>query len=298
MSAVHYSALWSEHDDRKAPGKSISRTVATKKEESKGGPSLKSLVCLKQVPDTETQIKVNADGTGIVTEGIKYVINPYDEFSVEEALRLKEKFKEGEVVILSIGPDRATEAIRTALAMGADRGIHVNDEALNQADPFVSAQTLAAAAAQVEYDIIFCGHRAIDDDFAASGAMLAEFLKLPQVTLVTKVEVSDDKKTAILERDVEGGKEIVEVPLPCVVTSQKGLNEPRYASLPGIMKAKKKPIDKKTAADLGVSPAPKLQSKNYSMPPERQAGKKFEGLEPAEAAKLVVQALRNEAKVI
>ena len=259
---------------------------------------MKSLVCLKQVPDTETQIKVNADGTGIVTDGIKYVINPYDEFSVEEALRLKEKFKEGEVVILTIGPDRSTEAIRTALAMGADRGVHVNDEALNQADPSVSAQALAAVASQMEYNIIFCGHRAIDDDFAGTGAMLAEFLKLPQITLVTKVEVSDDKKTAVLERDVEGGKEIVEVALPCVVTSQKGLNEPRYASLPGIMKAKKKPIDQKKASDLGVSADPKLQSKNYSMPPERQAGKKLEGLEPAEAAKMVVQALRNEAKVI
>ena len=126
---------------------------------------MNSLVCLKQVPDTETQIKVNAEGTGIVTEGIKYIINPYDEFSVEEALRLKEKFKAGEVVILSIGPARATEAVRTALAMGADRGIHINDESLNQADPYTVAQALAAAAAGVQYDVIFCGHRAIDDDF-------------------------------------------------------------------------------------------------------------------------------------
>jgi len=259
---------------------------------------VKSLVCLKQVPDTETQIKVNPQGTGIVTDGIKYVINPYDEFSVEEALRLKEKFKAGEVVILSIGPDRGTEAIRTALAMGADRGIHVNDAQLNEADPYVIAQALAAAASKVEYDIIFCGHRAIDDDFGEAGAMLAEMLNLPQVTLVTKVEVSDDKKSATLEREVEGGKEIVEVSLPCVITSQKGLNEPRYASLPGIMKAKKKPIDKKTAADLGINPEPKLVAQNFSMPPERQAGKKYEGLEPAEAAKTVVTALRAEAKVI
>lgn len=259
---------------------------------------MKSLVCLKQVPDTETQIKVNSDGTGIVTDGIKYVINPYDEFSVEEGLRLKEKFKAGEVVILTIGPDRVTEAIRTALAMGADKGIHVNDAAVNEADPYVIAQTLAAAASQTEYDVIFCGHRAIDDDFGESGAMLAELLQLPQVTLVTKVEVAPDKKTATVERDVEGGKEVLEVPLPCVLTSQKGLNEPRYASLPGIMKAKKKPIDKKSAADLGVTPEPKLQAKNFSMPPERQAGKKYEDLEPAEAAKTVVTALRAEAKVI
>jgi len=259
---------------------------------------VKSLVCLKQVPDTETQIKVNPDGTGIVTDGIKYIINPYDEFSVEEGLKLKEKFKAGEVVILSVGPDRATEAIRTALAMGADRGIHINDESLNQGDPYVIAEALAAAAKQVEYDIIFCGHRAIDDDFSEAGAMLAELLQLPQVTLVTKVEVSEDKKTAIVERDVEGGKETVEVPLPCVLTSQKGLNEPRYASLPGIMKAKKKPIDPKTAADLGIGAEARLQARNFTMPPERQAGKKYENMEPAEVAKVVVQALRNEAKVI
>lgn len=259
---------------------------------------MKSLVCLKQVPDTETQIKVNPEGTGIVTEGIKYIINPYDEFSVEEALRQKEKFKEGEVVILGLGPDRITEAIRTALAMGADRGVQVADESLTKADPCVVAQALAAAAKTTEYDVIFCGHRAIDDDFAAAGAMLAEFLQIPQVTLVTKVEVAADKKSAVVERDIEGGKETVEVPLPCVLTAQKGLNEPRYASLPGIMKAKKKPIDKKSLADLGINLEPKLESRSYSMPPERQAGKKFEGMEPDEAAKTVVQALRNEAKVI
>ncbi len=259
---------------------------------------MKSLVCLKQVPDTETQIKVNPEGTGIVTEGIKYIINPYDEFGVEEALRLKEKFKEGEVVILSLGPDRITEAIRTALAMGADRGVHVADQSLAQADPCVVAQTLATAAKSLEYDLIFCGHRAIDDDFAAAGAMLAEFLQIPQVTLVTKIEVAADKKSAVVERDIEGGKETVEVPLPCVVTCQKGLNEPRYASLPGIMKAKKKPIDKKSLADLGINAEPKLESRSYSMPPERKAGKKFEEMEPDQAAKLVVQALRVEAKVI
>jgi electron transfer flavoprotein beta subunit len=259
---------------------------------------VKSLVCMKQVPDTETLIQVNPAGTGIVTEGIKYIINPYDEFSVEEALRLKEKFKAGEVLVLCVGPDRATEAIRTALAMGADKGVHVNDPSLEGADPFVIAQTLAAAAGKYECDIIFCGHRAIDDDFGAAGAMLAELLGLPQVTLVTKIEVAADKKTAIMERDVEGGKETVEVPLPCVVSSQKGLNEPRYASLPGIMKAKKKPIDVKKLADLGLTVEAKLQTREYSMPPVRTAGKTFEGLEPAEAAKLVAQALRNEAKVI
>ena len=259
---------------------------------------MKSIVCLKQVPDTETQIKVNSDANGIVTEGIKYIINPYDEFSVEEALKLKEKFKGGEVIILSIGPDRATEAIRTALAMGADKGIHINDEALNTADPYNTAKALAAVISGLEYDVIFCGQRAIDDDFSDVGPMLAELLQLPQANFVTKVDVADDKTSASIEKDVEGGKETVESPLPCVITSQKGLNEPRYASLPGIMKAKKKPIDKKAAADLGIDIEPTLASGEYSMPAERQAGKKYEGLEPAEAAKTVVQALRNEAKVI
>ena len=259
---------------------------------------MRSIVCLKQVPDTETQIKVNAEANGISTEGVKYIINPYDEFSVEEALKLKEKFKEGEVTILSIGPDRATEAIRTALAMGADKGIHISDDALNEADPYSIAQALAAAISELEYDVIFCGQRAIDDDFSEAGQMLAELLQLPQVTLVTKVDVSDDKSSATIERDVEGGKETVESALPCVLTSQKGLNEPRYASLPGIMKAKKKPIAKKTAADIGVDVDLKLTSREYSMPAERQAGKVYEGLEPAESAKTVVQALRNEAKII
>ncbi len=259
---------------------------------------MKSLVCLKQVPDTETQIKVNADGTGIVTDGIKYVINPYDEFSVEEALRLKTNFKAGDVTIITVGPDRATDSIRTALAMGADKGIHINDEQVNNADSFVVAQALSAAIQPLEYDVIFCGQRGIDDDFSAVGAMLAEMLNLPQVTLVTKVEVAPDKKSATVERDVEGGKESVEVPLPCVLTSQKGLNEPRYASLPGIMKAKKKPIDKKTAADLGLSAERKVKALSFSMPAERIAGKKFQDMEAAEAARIVVASLRNEAKVI
>ncbi len=259
---------------------------------------MKSLVCLKQVPDTETQIKVTADGSGIVTDGIKYVINPYDEFSVEEALRIKEKMKAGDVTIVGLGPDRVVEAMRTALAMGADKGVHVSDEALNQADPFCIAQTLAAVAKLSEFDIIFCGHRAIDDDLGETGSILAELLQIPQVTLVTKVEVSADKKSVTCERDVEGGKEVVESPLPCVVTSQKGLNEPRYASLPGIMKAKKKPVDKKSLGDLGLSLEPKLKCANFTMPPERKAGQKFEGMEPADVAKTVVGLLRSEAKVI
>lgn len=259
---------------------------------------MKSLVCLKQVPDTETQIKVAADGSGIVTDGIKYVINPYDEFSVEEALRIKEKFKAGDVTIIGLGPDRVVEAIRTALAMGADKGVQVSDDGLNQADPYCIAQTLAAVAKQVEFDIIFCGHRAIDDDLGETGAILAELLQIPQITLVTKIEVSADKKSVVCERDVEGGKGVVESPLPCVVTSQKGLNEPRYASLPGIMKAKKKPVDKKSLADLGVTLEPKLKCANFTMPPERKAGQKFEGMEPADVAKTVAGLLRTEAKVI
>ena len=207
-------------------------------------------------------------------------------------------FRSGDVTILGLGPDRVVEAIRTALAMGADKGIHVSDDALLQADPYCVAEVLAAVAKQTEFDIIFCGHRAIDDDLGETGAILAELLQIPQVTLVTKIEVAADKKSVTCERDVEGGKEVVESPLPCVVTSQKGLNEPRYASLPGIMKAKKKPVDKKSLGDLGVTIEAKLKCANFTMPPERKAGQKFEGMEPADVAKTVVGLLRTEAKVI
>ena len=210
------------------------------------------IACVKQVPDTEAQIKVKADGSGIEEGQIKWVMNPYDEYGVEEALKLKEK-NGGEVTVVSLGPARAMETIRTALAMGADKGVHICDPAFDNADAFVVGNALAAVIKTLPHDIIFCGQRAIDDDAGQVGAMIAEALNLPQLTLVTKVDFAGTSVKVI--RPIEGAQLLIETALPCVVTAQKGLNEPRYASLPGIMKAKKKPVDVKNACLLYTSDA-------------------------------------------
>lgn len=251
------------------------------------------IACVKQVPDTEAQIKVKADGSGIEEAGIKWVMNPYDEFGVEEALRLKEK-SGGTVTVVSVGPARAMETIRTALAMGAEKGVHITD--LDNADAFATASALAAAIKEIPFDIVFCGQRAIDDDSAQVGSILAELLGVPQVTIVTKLEVADNKIKAV--KPIEGAQLLIEAAVPCVVTAQKGLNEPRYASLPGIMKAKKKPVDVKKAADYGISSDFKAKVAKMMPPPSRPPGKIIQGDDPAVKAAELVKLLREEAKVI
>ncbi len=253
------------------------------------------VACVKQVPDTETLIKVKPDGSGIDETGIKWVMNPYDEYGVEEALKLKEKFG-GDVTIVSLGPARALETVRTALAMGADKAIHINDPAFEGADAYNIAAALAAAIKGIPYDIIFCGQRAIDDDAGQVGSVLAEFLSIPQITIVTKVDVEGASIKVV--RPIEGAQLLIESSLPCVVTTQKGLNEPRYASLPGIMKAKKKPVDVKDAAGLGITVAPKAKIAKTLPPPARPPGKIICGEEPAEKARELAKLLREEAKVI
>jgi electron transfer flavoprotein beta subunit len=253
------------------------------------------VACVKQVPDTEAQIKVKPDGSGIEEGGIKWVMNPYDEFGVEEALRLKEK-NGGDVTIVSIGPQRAMETIRTALAMGADKGIHICDPVFDGADAFATASALTAAIKGIPYDIIFCGQRAIDDDSGQVSAILAELLGIPQVTVVTKLEFAGGAVKVI--RPIEGAQLLIECPLPCVVSAQKGLNEPRYASLPGIMKAKKKPVDVKDAAALGVTVAANAKVARFVPPPARAAGKIICGDDPAVKAAELARLLREEAKVI
>jgi len=253
------------------------------------------IACVKQVPDTETQIRVKPDGSGIDDTGIKWVMNPYDEFGVEEGLRLKEKLG-GEMTIVSLGPARALESIRTALAMGADKGIHINDPAFDGADAYATATALAAAIKNIPYDIIFCGQRAIDDDSGQVGAILAELLNIPQVTVVTKIDV--DGNSAKIIRPIEGAQLLIETSLPAVVTAQKGLNEPRYASLPGIMKAKKKPVEVRDAASLGVTVDVKARVVKTLPPPARAPGKIICGDDPAAKAKELARLLREEAKVI
>jgi electron transfer flavoprotein beta subunit len=261
------------------------------------------IVCLKQVPDTETQIKIAPDGKSIVTDDIKWVMNPYDEFGVEEALRLKEKFG-GEVTVVGLGPKRVTESIRTALAMGADKGILISDDALAGSDSLGTAKALAAVIKDLEYDIIFTGQRGIDDDMGVVGASVAELLGIPQLSLILKVEVAEDGQSVKVQRPVEGQNLVLESSLPALITAQKGLNEPRYASLPGIMKAKKKPLEEKTLADLGMDPsqvgqgARKQKIIALSSPPERAAGKIIAGETPQEKAAELTRLLHEEAKVI
>lgn len=261
------------------------------------------IVCLKQVPDTESQIKISSDGKSIVTDDIKWVMNPYDEFCVEEALQLKTKFG-GEVTVVGLGPKRVTETIRTALAMGADKGILVNDDAMEGSDSIATAKALAAAIKDLEYDLIFTGQRGIDDDSGTVGAAVAEFLGIPQLSLIIDVDVAEDGKTVKVTRPVEGQALIIESSLPALITAQKGLNEPRYASLPGIMKAKKKPLDEKSLADLGIDAsecgeaARKVKIIEITPPPERQGGKIIDGETPQEKAAELAKMLHEEAKVV
>ncbi|MEI7590750.1 MAG: electron transfer flavoprotein subunit beta/FixA family protein [Deltaproteobacteria bacterium] len=254
------------------------------------------VACVKQVPDTEAQIKVKADGTGIEEGGIKWVMNPYDEYGVEEALKLKEKLG-GEVTVISVGPARVMETIRTALAMGADKGIQIDDPAINDADAYTVASAIVAAIKTIPYDIVFCGQRAIDGDAGQVGSIVAGLLGIPQATMTTKLEVSGTVAKAT--RPIEGAQIVIEASLPCVVTATKGLNEPRYASLPGIMKAKKKPVDIKTGADLGVSASGKAKVAKFIPPPARAAGKIISADDTPEGkAAELAKSLREEAKVI
>ena len=262
---------------------------------------MKIIVILKQVPDTETKIKVKGDGSGIETDGIKYVISPYDEYAIEEALKLKEKVGDSTVTVACAGPDRVLESIRTALAMGADDAIHINDAALEGADSLGVAKALAKGIQEHGFDIIFGGKQGIDLDQSQTPSALAEILDIPQVSVIAKFEIADDKSNATVTRRIEGGEEIIETSLPALFTCEKGLNEPRYASLPGIMKAKKKPVKQADLGALGLDASEvgsHLKVHKWLPIPERQAGKVLEGMETADAVKELVRLLREEAKVI
>jgi electron transfer flavoprotein beta subunit len=238
-----------------------------------------------------------------MTDDIKWVMNPYDEFGVEEALRLKEKFG-GEVTVVGLGPKRVTESIRTALAMGADKAILISDDALDGSDFLATAKALAAAIKDLDYGLIFTGQRGVDDDSGIVGAALAEFLGIPQLSVIQKVEVADDGKSMKVHRPVEGETLVIESSLPALITAQKGLNEPRYASLPGIMKAKKKPLEEKSLSDLGLDAsefgesAAKTKILEMTPPPAREAGKIVEGETPQEKAAELARLLHEEAKII
>ena len=247
------------------------------------------VVCIKQVPDTETRVKVAADGKSLDPAGVTLILNPYDEFAVEQALRVKEQLGTGEVVAISLGGASVQTTLRTALATGADRAIHLLSDVVVP-DALAVAQALADAIRPLDAGIVWLGKQAVDDDGAQVGPMLATLLDRPCVSVVAKFELNGSQ--AKVEREIEGGREIVDVPLPCVLTTDKGLNEPRYASLKGIMAAKKKPLEQR-AVDLGVA---HLERVAFELPPPRAAGR-IVG-EGVDAIPELLRVLREEAKVL
>jgi electron transfer flavoprotein beta subunit len=260
---------------------------------------MKIVVCVKQVPDTETRVKIDASGRAVSEADVaNWIVSPYDEFAIEEALRIKEA-KGGEVVAVTVGPERAQAALRTALAMGADSAVHVKDAALDATDTLGTARALAAAVKTLApFDLVLCGQQGVGGDNSQIPGMLAELLDLPQVTVAVKIGVGDG--TATVDREIEGGRETWQTPLPAVVSAQKGLNEPRYASLKGIMAAKKKPIQVLDLAGLGLDAAavvPKVTVTAMALPPARPAVRMIEG-DPATQAKELIRLLHEEARVI
>jgi electron transfer flavoprotein beta subunit len=249
---------------------------------------MKVLVAVKRVVDYNVKIRVKADKTGVETANVKMSMNPFDEIAVEEAVRLKEAGTVTEIVAVSMGPQQCQETLRTALAMGADRGIHVLSE--TELQPLAVAKLLKAIIAKEQPQLVILGKQAIDDDSNQTGQMVAALLNWPQATFASKITLSDG--AAEVTREIDGGLETVALKLPAVVTTDLRLNEPRYASLPNIMKAKKKPIDPASPADLGVDVTPRLTVLKVEEPAKRQGGVKV-----ASVAELVDK-LRNEAKVI
>jgi len=249
---------------------------------------MKLLVPVKRVVDYNVKVRVKADGSGVETAGVKMSMNPFDEIAIEEAVRLKEKGVATEIVVVSMGVAQCQETIRTALAMGADRGILVETDV--ELQPLAVAKLLRALVAKEQPGLILMGKQAIDDDMNATGQMLAALLGWPQGTFASRISIEGEKLT--VTREIDGGLETLELNLPCIVTTDLRLNEPRYASLPNIMKARKKPIETIKPADLGVDPAPRLKLVKVMEPPKRVAGQKV-----GSVAELV-QKLRTEAKVI
>jgi electron transfer flavoprotein beta subunit len=256
---------------------------------------MKILVCLKQVPHQDARLDVSADGTWITEDNIKFEINTYDTYALEEALRTKDA-GEAEVVVVSVGPDRVTQALRTALGMGADRAVHVKDPAVDGSDALGLAKVLAAVAKEEAPDLILMGMMSDDGNFAAVGPMLAELHGVPHATAVVKCEKKNGAYE--VERELEGGAlEVYELPAPCLLGVQTGINQVRYASLKGIMAAKKKPFDVKTAADLGVGDqvgagGAKMSIEKIYVPPKGEGADMIEG-SPDDVAQALIGKIRE-----
>ncbi|MEZ4813952.1 MAG: electron transfer flavoprotein subunit beta/FixA family protein [Bdellovibrionota bacterium] len=258
---------------------------------------MKIAVLVKQTPDTETKAKVSAAGLDLT--GVKFILNPYDEFAVEEAIKTRDATK-GTATVISVGPDRVIDAERTALAMGCDDGIHikVSEEEYKNCDSFVVSKALSEVIKQKGFQLVLCGKQAIDDDALAVPQMVAELLGWARATVVTKIEDISGAKVKVRRAADGGAEEVMELTAPVLIAANKGLNTPRYASLPGIMKAKQKKVEVVPLESLGLGAKDsKIEATHFELPPEKAAGKIFNGT-PEELAKQIVDALRNEAKVI
>lgn len=255
------------------------------------------VVLLKQVPATESLIRITDDGKTIRRDDLKWVMNPYDEMAVEEALQVRQAHG-GQVTVLSLGPEKCVEALRTALAMGADKALRV--EATDAAhDPLATAKILKAALGEIPFDLILAGHRAVDSDDYQVGSAVAELLDIPVINMVIEQEIEAGQIRCT--RTIDGGTEVIQAPLPALITTQRGLNEPRYASLPGIMKAKKKPIETRTIEELGLSAealAPQVWIERMALPPERSAGRIIQGDSAQAKVDELVKLLHETEKVI
>ena len=261
------------------------------------GVGMKIIVCVKQVLDTAAQIQI--ENGSVVSPGSSRIINPYDEFAVEEAVRIKEKTLDTEITLLSLGPEGFKDSIKKALAMGADKAVHLMDEKFDRLDSYSLARVLARAVEKIPYDLILCGRQAVDLDRAQTGPALATLLNIPFVTVVTGIEFNEDFNRAKITRQVEGGSEVRELPLPLLLTCQKGLNEPRLPSLKGIMAAKKKEVLTLSASDLDVESLGigdnRVIEENLCLPPERKKGIILQG---AEISSELARLLREEEKII
>lgn len=257
--------------------------------------SMKILVPVKRAIDYNVKVRVKSDETGVDLANVKMSMNPFDEIAVEEAVRLKEKGIATEIIAISIGPAQVQETLRTALAVGADRAIRIQTDVptdLGGVEPLAVAKCLKAIVEKESPDLVIMGKQSIDDDSNQTGQMLAALLGWAQATFASEVDIADDKSTADVTREVDGGLETLKVKLPAVITTDLRLNEPRYASLPNIMKAKKKPLNDISAEELGVSFEPRLQVIKVTTPPVREAGIKVDSVD------MLIDKLKNEAKVI
>lgn len=260
------------------------------------------LVLVKQVPDSEALVQVKGEGSGVEVED-RYTLNFFDSLAVEEALQIKEQTGAGTVTTLSLGGQKAIEALRTAIAMGADEAVLLEDPAFENGDEYATAKALAAAAKGIEWDMILCGKEAFDDSSGVVGPLVAEFLDIPLVTTVIKLDLAPEEQAVIVEREIEGGKEVIKAPLPVLLSAQKGLNEPRVAPVMGVMKAMQTEIKKLdlTAVGLSQSEVGKAGSKEeilrYHRPPERPPVTMIQG-EATEVTRQVVALLKDEAKIL